>query len=407
MSTGAPDAALGSRRARATRPQARARGAAGQLALVAFTLAAPALAAPALGAQSPRAPRTTARPLVWQFSMDAGTQYESNVRFGELQDEGDLYHRISGALSGGFAGPRGRLELEARGDVVRFGELRDLNRVTYDFGVRANRVLTPRFNAQLGARTATSVAFGALEGEALPFLPLALARTHSGTVATNWRLSESVLQTTDVSYTRISFDAPGFIGGSTANARLALNQRRSSRTTVGVIAEGAQILFGETDVRTAGLSADWTYANGALRLNARAGGVVLAAGDSTDGSVLPTGEGEVRREGRRSSLSLRYSRGVIQSFGLGRALSTDVVGLFVERRMFSEATWRSSLDKAWSEDPSFTDVRLETTSLTSEFRFPTPGGTWIGVGGFLRERQQLRTARNRGVFVTAGFLTSR
>jgi hypothetical protein len=176
---------------------------------------------------------------------------------------------------------------------------------------------------------------------------------------------------------------------------------------VGVIGEFAQTLFGETDVLSGGLSADWNYANGVLRLHARAGGVALVAGDSAERSILPTGEGEVRRDGRRSSLSLRYSRGVIQSFGLGRALSTDVVGLFVERRLFSEATWRSSLDRAWSEDPSFTNVRLETTSVTSEFRFPTPGGTWIGVGGFLREREQLRTARNRGVFVSAGFLTSR
>jgi hypothetical protein len=392
-----------------------ARGAAGAwrrpmatpLAALLLSGVASLLAGQPLAAQSPRAPRTTARPLVWQLSMDAGSQYESNVRFGELEDEGDVYNRLSGALTGGFAGPRGRFELEARGDLVRYGELRDLDRVTYDFGMRASRVFTPRLNASFGARAATSIAFGELDGTALPFLPLALARTQSGTAATNWRLSEGLVQSTDLSYTRISFDSPGFIGGSTANGRLALTQRRSSRTTVGVIGEFAQTLFGETDVLSGGLSADWNYANGVLRLHARAGGVALVAGDSAERSILPTGEGEVRRDGRRSSLSLRYSRGVIQSFGLGRALSTDVVGLFVERRLFSEATWRSSLDRAWSEDPSFTNVRLETTSVTSEFRFPTPGGTWIGVGGFLREREQLRTARNRGVFVSAGFLTSR
>jgi len=392
-------------RARAMRGGGRLRPA--LVASLAAALMAALAAAPPLTAQSPRAPRTTARPLVWQLSMDAGTQYESNVRFGELEDQGDLYNRLSGALTGGFAGPRGRFELEARGDLVRFGELRDLDRVTYDFGVRASRVFSPRVNGAFGARAATSVAFGELDGTALPFLPLALARTQSGTAATNWRLSEGLVQSTDLSYTRIAFDAPGFIGGSTANGRLALTQRRSSRTSIGVIGEFAQTRFGETDVLSGGLSADWSYANGAFRLHARAGGVALSAGDSAERSLLPTGEGEVRREGRRSSLSLRYSRGVIQSFGLGRALSTDVVGLFVERRFFSEATWRSSLDRAWSEDPAFTDVRLETTSVTSEFRFPTPGGTWIGVGAFLRERVQLGTARNRGVFVSAGFLTSR
>lgn len=343
---------------------------------------------------------------VWSFSVDAGSQYDSNVRFGTQDEQGDLYRRISGAVSGGIMVPRGRLELDARGDVIRYDELRDLDRITYDFGMRATRAFTERFSGSFGARLATSVAGNGGEGIDLPVLPLTVTHSQSATASASWRASPTVTNTNDISHTRISFDSPGYVGGSTTNGRVQMTRRLSAATSVGVAADGTRTLLGDQIFVTTGASGDLSRAVGSYRVRLRAGGALLAT-RNVDNELLPIGDAEVRRDGVQSTISLRYAHGVTQTFGVGRALATDQVNLSLERRWRSGATWRSSADQSWSNDPSQVLQDLDTSSGTSELRVPLVGGVWIGAGAFLRRRVFGDAVDNRGVFLSVGFLRKR
>ena len=176
----------------------------------------------------------------WLLSVDASSAYESNVLFG-AQDTpvADAYHRVAAALTGGVANTRTRLDLDLRGDVVRFARLGALDRETYDVGATLFRRWTGRLATQVAARAVTSIApIGLPTLSTTALLPLAISRTQSLVGALNARVRPRVELSAALDGSRVRFDDTTFAGGTTFGGVIALSAKPSMRSTVGAVLEG-------------------------------------------------------------------------------------------------------------------------------------------------------------------------
>jgi hypothetical protein len=123
--------------------------------------------------------------------------------------------------------------------------------------------------------------------------------------------------------------------------------------------------------------------------------------------ISAAGDAELRRASRAGSFGLRYSHGAVEALGLGRALTSDEVGLTHERVWWASVSVRASADHAWLTDPTRPGTRLTTSSVNAEARRSLGGVFWLTAGGFLRRRAQDVVVQNNGVYLGAGFTMQR
>ena len=371
--------------------------------LVGVVCAAPIGAQPARG-DTTLAPKRL-RP-VWRVGAEGSTAYESNVLFGGQQQEtGDQYHRVGGSLTGGIAGARSRLELEARGDIVRFAVLRVLDRETYDVGATLSRKWSSRVATQLAGRAMTSTMSMGVPQLNQTLLPLTITRTQSGVASIAARLSPFVDLTSAVDYSRVRFDDTTFVGGATSGGMVALSVRPTSRTVVGVVADTRVASFNRQDVGTALLEGDVKRDIGRTSLRVRAGATVLQTLNGGGGELLttPTGSFELLRRVNTVALTLRGARAVTPAFGFGRALQTDQFAASIERAHPRGSTVRLSADASRNEDPTDPRLSVRFASVNGEWRRPMGGGLTLAIVGFARRRLEGVRINNTGGSLIASF----
>lgn len=342
---------------------------------------------------------------VWRLGVEAATAYESNVLFGGLQQvAGDQYRQLGATLSGGVASARTRLELEARGDVVRFATLRALDRETYDVGTTLSRKWSARVATQLTGRAVTSTMSSVVPQLTPTLLPLTITRTQSGVASLAARLGAHVDLTHALDYARIAFDDTTFVGGATTGGVLALMYRANSRRQLGIVSDARVASFNRQDVGTAFVEAEVRQEIGRLSTRARFGATALQTLGATDAAlIIPTGSFEVLRRYNTVAFALRGSRGVAPAFGLGRALKTDQVVASVERAHPRGSTLRLSVDGSRNEDPTDPRLSLQLASVNAEWRRPVGGGLSLAIVGFARRRLEGARINNSGASLIASF----
>ena len=370
----------------------------------------PALArAQAVGPSSATArdsvPRERTRP-VWRLGLEAGSAHEQDVRFiGDGAD--DTFHRAGGTLSGGFANRRWRAELEARGEVVRFATLRDLDRETYDFGATLSWRLTPRVQTQLAARALTSTMPSGIAQLDPTVLPLLITRTQSGVLSFAGRLSPTADLVLAVDGTNIRFDAPGFAGGRTGGALLRVSGQPHRTTALAVQADARRAEFDSLGVTTALLEGELAPVLGGVRVRLRAGATATLAAGGEPTRIEPTGTVELSRTLRRWTLQAIGSRSVLPAFGFGRVFRTEVAGVSAQYARLRGATVRLAADASRNVDPFTPELDLSFTSLTAELQQPVGDRLRVLLTAFTRQRVQDVRFANQGVTLSARFDTSR
>jgi hypothetical protein len=345
---------------------------------------------------------------VWRVGVEAGSSREQDVRF--IGDgESDTYHRVGGVVSGGAASARWRAELEARGDVVRFAALRDLDRETWDIGSTLSWRATPRVQAQAAVRALTSTMPSGIAQLDPTVLPLLITRTQSGVVSLASRVLRSSELVLALDGTRIRFDAPGFVGGYTGGAALRATTRTATARTIGAQLDVRRARFDSLGVTTALFEGDVTRELGRASLRLRAGvtGTINDAAGGGTTSAQPTGSIELSQRLRRVTVRALAGRSVLPAFGFGRVFRTDVASLSAEYAQLRGVSVRMSADASHNVDPSGPDLSLTFTSLTGEVSRPVGSRLAVVVGAFTRQRLQGDAFANRGVTLSARFDTSR
>ncbi len=335
----------------------------------------------------------------WLLSVEAASAYENNVLFGAQNTPvGDAYHRAAAALTGGVANTRTRLELDLRGDVVRFARLGSLNRETYDVGATLFRRWTGRLATQVAARAVTSTTpIGLPTLSTTTLLPLTISRTQSVVGAVNARLSPRTELSGAVDGSRVRFDDTTFAGGYTLGGVLAVSAKPSIRSTVGVVLEGRQAAFNQSDVLTEAVEGDVRRDLGLSSIRFRAGVTALQQLVGEGGSVVrPTGSLELLRARGSVASSLRVARAVTPAFGFGRALETDQFAMSVQRGRRNGSHVRLTGDASRSTDPTDPRVSLRFASVTGEWRQALGGGLSLATVGFARRRMDGVRVTNAG-----------
>jgi hypothetical protein len=370
-------------------------------------LTASAYAQSAVSRDSVAAERT--RP-VWRVGLEAGSAYEQEVRF--IGDgAADAFHRAGGVINGGVANRRWRAELDARGEVVRFAALRDLDRETYDVGSTVSWRTTARTQVQLGVRALTSTVPSGITQLDPSVLPLLVTRTQAAVFSLASRLGPSSEAVFAVDGARIRFDADGFAGGRTAGALFRVSGRARGRTTLGVQADTRVSDFDSLAVTTALLEGDITQDIGRVRLRLRAGATAAQSAATTntpaDLTVEPTGSIEISRDIRRWSFAANAGRSVLPAFGFGRVLRTDVAGVSARWTRPRGPSLRVGADASRNTDPLAPDLDLTFLSLSGEWQQPIGDRLSLLLATFVRRLDVVTPFNNRGVTLSARFDTSR
>lgn len=376
-------------------------------------LAAALALAPATSASPQRAGRAAAgprAPIGWRIGLDVSTQSESNARFIGSNVVGDLETRVSGEAAGSINGARGRMELSAGADVLRYRTLQDLDRFNFDFGLRADRTFSPRLSMQLDARIRNASSVDVTQDENAAdalLLPYTLSRTRSlGSTAT-YKMSPSTDATIEASYMSTDFESAALVGGSALIGRVGVLRRYSSSSSVALLGDASFTSNEDRSIDVSTLAAEWSTAVKSLQLRLHAGVSSLSTSDSRVATLVPVGEAEARHSWLGGTFALHYARSALQSFGLGRALTGDQIGLEHDRIWFGGVVVRAAADQGWLADPTAPGLQLRTSTILAEARKNVGGGLWVAVGGFFRRRSQESVVENRGVIVTAGYSRSR
>ncbi|MCU0615943.1 MAG: hypothetical protein MUD17_02495 [Gemmatimonadaceae bacterium] len=347
---------------------------------------------------------------MWRVGLEAGSAYEQEVRF--IGDgAADAFHRAGGVISGGVANRRWRAELDARGEVVRFAALRDLDRETYDVGSTMSWRMTTRTQAQLGVRALTSTVPSGITQLDPSVLPLLVTRTQAAVFSVASRLGPNSEVVLAVDGARIRFDADGFAGGRTAGALLRLSGRARRTTTIGLQADTRLSDFDSLAVTTALLESDVTQDLGRVRLRVRAGATAAQSaatvGAPAELTVEPTGSVEISRDVRRFSLAGNAGRSMLPAFGFGRVLRTDVAGVSATWTRPRGPSLRLAADASRNTDPVAPGLDLTFLSLSGEWQQPVGDHVRLQLAAFVRRLDVVTPFNNRGVTLSARFDTSR
>ncbi|MCC6241745.1 MAG: hypothetical protein IT353_02840 [Gemmatimonadaceae bacterium] len=343
---------------------------------------------------------------VWRVGVEAANTYESNVLFGGLQQAlGDQYRQLGATLSGGVATARTRIELQGRGDVVRFATLRDLDRETYDVGAVLTRKWSPRVASHLSGRAVTATMSTAVPQLNPTLLPLTITRTQSAVASVAARPSAQLDLTSALDVSRIRFDDTTFIGGTTTGGAFALAYRTGARSQLGAISDVRVASFNRQEVGTARFEAEVRHEVGRIKLRASGGATVLQtlAVAGSEPLTSPTGSFEVSRRQNSVAVVLQGSRAISAAFGLGRALQTDQLVFSVERAGLRGNTVRLSADASRNEDPTDPRLSLQIASVNAEMRRALGGGLSLAIVGFARRRLEGVRITNTGASLTVSF----
>lgn len=352
-------------------------------------------------------------------TVEAG--HEGAVRFQQPADSGDRFTRTTLGARQLWRTRRGALALAGHVDATHYVTLTDLDRVTYDLAVRADRKLTSRLTADVdvAARRAITSELRAAVGSALidagsdgapipdavartatdgALLPQTMARLAAVRSTLAYRLSERTTTSLDASYSQASFDTPLLLPGTAFVLHGTVSRRTGPASALAVETEARYGTTQGKDLDAQSLIARWEQRIGRSRARVT-GGVARSAhaeGQSFDG----TGSLDLSTMIARGTASLRYARALTQAFGLGTLLRTDRVGVAYQYRSPTGLALTTSAQHGWNSDPVTPAGRLIITSeATAELVRVFPSGLLIGNAVSFRRREQNPLAPLQGVGV--------
>lgn len=399
----------------------RARGWAPWAFVVPLAFAAPVPAAAQLG------------PLTVGLTVGAETGAITNPRYLVAGDTTDVVSRAQLGLALARRTARTTASVTGSGNWQHFRVATGLSQFTYAAGAATESRLTPRLTVRGGAAARTLLSrglvgsglaagapVGATDGSAtaggvptggapapgggLPVVPLALTRTYGATAGADFRANARTTLTGGVEVSRVTFDSPGLIGGTSVRGRGRAARQVTSQDVVGLAAEAERTSLGGRPLDIQSTSLDWGTERlpHALRLRLAAGATAFS-GTRNGRVVRPVGGVDLSSRAARGTWGVRYARSLSPVFGIGEVLVTDQVGGSYERVVPGGLVARVRVDRAWLYDPTLQGQRFVTTVSSAELQRAIVAGLWAGVSGSQYTRAQGQAVRSRGATLRAGY----
>jgi hypothetical protein len=345
------------------------------------------------GSATPLEPR-------WGIALRFRESWQENPRLAGLAGQSSFVDGLQARASHTRRGPRGELSLLGQGWASRYHRLPGLSRLSYNMAAAGAYRLTPRVRVDLGEAFLSSYSRSAeaLDGAVLPgpalsvpddgisgaseavssdelLLPFTRIVSNATTAGITCECGAYTAASAHLRYRSTRFDSPGLADGSVLAAGTALRRRLGTGHSLGLSYGYQRNRFpGRAEsVHTA--SATW-----ARRLSARWSGNAAAGVSGGPRGWTPLASAGLRGRFRRVSVDGLYSRSYHQTFGLGRALSTDSasvgVNWSVTRRTGILGTYHFGLRR----DPSDPSFRYTSQSYSGNLSFQVNREIGLGLG---------------------------
>jgi len=251
-------------------------------------------------------------------------------------------------------------------------------------------------SGQLGTRTTISLgATGGIERTDLledPLtaglvLPITSTRRFQGQVGLGRALGAQTQLSLSAGYGRYYFDAEELSDSEGMNAGAQLSRTISPKSTVSLGYGFQTSLYEETSPsQTHSLSLGFGRTlSPRTSLSLSAGGDQRRV-DGVSGGWILSGDAAFILQGSRTSLSLRYSRGVTPAPGLGRDRISNLFSLGLTSRLRPWATLSMSASRGLNQDPVDRDLHYSTDTLSLGLNLRLT--QTLGIGPQLRYRRR-------------------
>jgi hypothetical protein len=379
-------------------------------ALLFASLVGAAAAFPAF-AQGPFIPPTgpPRGPWEWTFGLSASGGYDSNVLFIQPDGAGDYVSRFLGEASGAIRTSRSSFDVYAMGSGSAYRRQTDLNQFTYQIGGDAKFIESPRLETRFGAMTQSNLStLIGPTGAPLPLLPLSLSHTTDVNGLATYKVSATTTATASVDGVRITFNTPGLVNASVASMRFALMHQYEPATSYGGWYESQFIATPGLFQTLHTAEAAWSGPLGPLTTHVNAGATLLLSPGDAPAAIRPAGGFELAYLTKTGNSILRYDHTLSEAYGIGRVLTTDEVGVSYDRGAMSDSSTAGyqvilSAYQGWSTYATSPVAHLSAAIASAEVRRALLTGLWVGVGAYLRRRDESTVVTSQGLTLTMGY----
>lgn len=320
----------------------------------------------------------------------------------------DFIRRFNATVQATKVKARGSVSLLASGSALFYDKLRPLNTLSYNFVTSGTYKLGARTNAIASANYGNQLVGEVTGTAANPLLRRALQRTIGGLGSVDYRLSPFMTTSIGAGYSRVTFDTPGLIPGTSLTGAMSVRRRLRTRGSIGLLADVAHGVALGTALETQTLAADWQpliRALGSVRFDLR-GGVTRSVAGTFPARFSPTGSLSVSDTIGRGLLTVSAARAVSQGFGLGALLVTTAEGA-----SYSFEAKRGNLVtlNAYNSQSTATGglsgaaLKLRAQGVGGTVRRVFKQGIAIGGGASYRSRRDFVRATGVLVQLQAGF----
>jgi hypothetical protein len=329
----------------------------------------------------------------WGLALRFREGWQENPRLTALQGESSLVDDLEARAFRTRRGSRGQLSLAGQASASRYHRLAGLNRLSYGMTAEGAYRLSPRIGVELReaflsaySRTADpdpavlgpdAVALEEMETMSGDELLLPLTRIVSVTSTAGMTAQVGAFTTASASlrYRSTDFDSPDLIDGSVLAAGTALRRRLGTGHLLGLSYGYRTNRFPGRDESVHTASARW-----ARRLSARWSGTAAVGVSEGAGRFTPLASAGLRGRFRRVSVDGHYSHSYHQTFGLGRALSTDSASLGVSWTVTRRTGLLGTYQYGFRRDPSDPSFRYTSQSYSGNLSYQLSREVGLALG---------------------------
>jgi hypothetical protein len=334
----------------------------------------------------------------WRFQVSADGAWYENARFAESSEAGAWSTGGHASLALEQAFRRGSFSMSGYGGSIYYPEIAGFNQATYGGKLGLSWAPSTRTQVRIGQGydRSNTRQLRSLDLEGLPLLTSGVDNATSNVsliqgLSRRWQLG------LDGTFTWRRFDNQALTGGEqlVGSIQLARNLGKDS---------SAYLSYGYSSSR---LRDDRTRAHQALLGGRRqqehvswdvSGG---AAYVERVGRFYPAGHAGMSVSGRRTSLSLRYSRGFGQAFGYGRETIADLVSATASWTPVRPLGFDAGYTFGYRRDPVEAVFRIRSHVATAGFRWEIAKDLGFGTHYYWERNETGGFAALEGSRVTA------
>jgi hypothetical protein len=320
------------------------------------------------GTAAPADTTTAGRPRPWLLSLRLSEAWDSNAPFEPgVSDESSFLDDAGASLRYLRRGRRVDVSFGADASGQRYRGLRDEEQFSYGGSGGLTARLSPRATLTAAVLHGRSYARRtALLTDSGLLLPLVATRSTSGGLGASVEVTSRTRWSMDARYERADFDGEALLGGSQFGLSTQLARRLGSRQRVGVIYSFARAPNLDRSSHT--LQAAWSSNLTPRWLLSLGGGASRVNGEVAGGGATVTATGSVGLTASfpRTTLDLRYARGVSQAFGFGRLRVSDDAALGLRRLLGRRLSGGLTFAYNRSREVGEGDLRFNTQRIVAE-----------------------------------------